>query len=118
MTAIAREETARAILQADPSQAQHWFEYIEALIQASKDDEARRFIALARRKGLAGPKIDALEASTQKPAGARTVLPALANEVSENPLWSGNPADCGGLRLRLYPECGVGVVGQRSPSTI
>src|SRR5258708_16814876 len=26
------------------------------------------------------------------PAG--TVLPPLANEVSENPLWSGNPADC------------------------
>jgi len=36
----------------------------------------------------------ALPSLTPAVTPAGTVLPALSNEVSENPIWSGNPADC------------------------
>ncbi len=49
-----------AALEADPTQAQYWLSYIDALCQAGQDDDARQVLALARQQGLQGDEVDAL----------------------------------------------------------
>jgi predicted O-linked N-acetylglucosamine transferase (SPINDLY family) len=43
-----------AALQADPSVADYWLGYLEALLLAGSTDEARQTLELARQRGLAG----------------------------------------------------------------
>ncbi|ADE10852.1 tetratricopeptide repeat protein [Sideroxydans lithotrophicus] len=48
-------------LEADPARAQYWLSYIEALFQTSQLEAAREVMAMARKNGLHGDDVDALE---------------------------------------------------------
>ena len=49
-------------LEANPSQGQFWLSYIDALIKEKQFDNARNFLVQGKKAGLAGEKVDALEA--------------------------------------------------------
>lgn len=49
-----------AALEADPTHAQYWLSYIDALLQTGQLEEARQVLALARQQGLQGSEVDAL----------------------------------------------------------
>lgn len=51
-----------AALDADPTRGRYWVSYINALIHAGREDEARSVLALAREQGLEGDEVDALVA--------------------------------------------------------
>lgn len=50
-----------AALQADPDQAAHWLDYLEALVAARQFATAAELLALGRGNGLQGPEVDAIE---------------------------------------------------------
>jgi tetratricopeptide (TPR) repeat protein len=52
----------KTALEADPSQGQFWLSYIDALIKEKNFDNARKVLSQGKEKGLAGEKVDALEA--------------------------------------------------------
>ena len=52
----------KTALDANPSQGQFWLSYIDTLIKEKQFDNARNLIEQGRKAGLAGEKIDALEA--------------------------------------------------------
>ena len=47
-------------LNADPAQGQYWLSYIDALIQAGQQDEARQIVELAQQHGLQGDQVESL----------------------------------------------------------
>lgn len=47
-------------LDADPTRAQYWLSYIDALHQAGQSDEARQVLALAQQQGLQGDEVEVL----------------------------------------------------------
>ena len=49
-------------LEANPSQGQFWLSYIDALIKEKQFDNARNLLEQGKKAGLAGEKVDALEA--------------------------------------------------------
>lgn len=49
-----------AAIEADPSRAQYWVSYIDALFQDGQQETAREVLALARQQGLEGAEVDAL----------------------------------------------------------
>ena len=56
----------RTALEASPSQGQFWISYIDALIKEKKFDDAKQVLHQAKMMGLAGEKIDKLEAQLIK----------------------------------------------------
>ncbi len=48
----------KTALEANPTQSQYWFSYIDALIQAGQTDDARVVLAQGRQRGLQGQAID------------------------------------------------------------
>jgi thioredoxin-like negative regulator of GroEL len=52
----------KTALEANPSQGQFWLSYIDALIKEKQFDNARNFLIQGKKAGLAGEKVDALEA--------------------------------------------------------
>jgi tetratricopeptide (TPR) repeat protein len=52
----------KTALEANPSQGQFWLSYIDALIKEKNFDNARKVLSQGIEKGLAGEKVDALEA--------------------------------------------------------
>jgi len=72
----ARVQHARAALQADPTQAQRWVDYVQALLDAAQMAEADKIIALAAQKGLAAPVLQDLarrQAQAQRQLAASTI---------------------------------------------
>jgi tetratricopeptide (TPR) repeat protein len=63
-------------LEANPSQRQFWLSYVDALIKEKQFDNARNVLEQGKKLGLAGQKIDVLEA--QLP----TILPTLNSKSS------------------------------------
>jgi tetratricopeptide (TPR) repeat protein len=55
-----RMQQARTALTANPSQAQHWIDYVQALIDAGDLAEADKTLAVATRKGLAAFELQEL----------------------------------------------------------
>ncbi|MBU1237818.1 MAG: tetratricopeptide repeat protein [Gammaproteobacteria bacterium] len=55
-----------AALNADPESGPCWLHYVDALLLAGHDEEARSVLALARQHGLAGPEVDELVARAQE----------------------------------------------------
>ena len=51
-----------AALEADPTRAQFWLSYIDALTQAGQQDAAREVLGMAQQQGLQGEEVDALAA--------------------------------------------------------
>jgi tetratricopeptide (TPR) repeat protein len=49
-------------LEANPNQGQFWLSYIDALIKEKQFDNARNLLEQGKKAGLAGEKVDALEA--------------------------------------------------------
>jgi tetratricopeptide (TPR) repeat protein len=49
-------------LEANPNEEQFWLSYIDALIKEKQFDNARKVLEQGKRAGLAGEKVDALEA--------------------------------------------------------
>ena len=49
-------------LEANPSQGQFWLSYIDALIKVKQFENARNLLEQGKKAGLAGEKVDALEA--------------------------------------------------------
>ncbi|MFZ2161860.1 MAG: tetratricopeptide repeat protein [Sideroxyarcus sp.] len=49
-----------AALESEPTSAQYWLSYIDALYQAGQVDDARQMLALARQQGLEGDEVEAL----------------------------------------------------------
>jgi tetratricopeptide (TPR) repeat protein len=49
-------------LEANPNQEQFWLSYIDALIKENQFDNARNVLEQGKRRGLAGKKVDVLEA--------------------------------------------------------
>ena len=49
-----------AALDADPARRQYWLNYIDALLQAGKLEDAQQVLALARQHGLQGAEVEAL----------------------------------------------------------
>jgi predicted TPR repeat methyltransferase len=49
-----------AALEAEPTSAQYWLSYIDALYQSGQMDDARQMLALARQQGLEGDEVEAL----------------------------------------------------------
>ena len=49
-------------LEANPSQGQFWLSYIDALIKEKQFGNARNLLEQGKKAGLAGEKVDALEA--------------------------------------------------------
>ena len=49
-------------LEANPSQGQFWLSYVDALIKENQLDNARNVLEQAKRSGLAGERVDELEA--------------------------------------------------------
>ena len=52
----------KAALEANPSQGQFWLSYIDALIKEKQFDIARDVLSQGKKAGLAGERVDALEA--------------------------------------------------------
>jgi len=52
----------KTALEANPSQGQFWLSYIDALIKEKQFDNARNLLEQGKKAGLAGKKVDALEA--------------------------------------------------------
>ena len=71
----------KTALEANPSQAQFWLSYVDALIKENQFDNARNVLEQAKKSGLAGEKVDELEVRLTK-----SLLPqsseASANKVS------------------------------------
>ncbi len=70
-----------AALDAEPTRAQFWIGYIDALVQAGQLDEARKILAQARQQGLEGEQVDALAAcleSAQAVRGSNSASPEAA----------------------------------------
>jgi len=63
-------------LEANPSQGQFWLSYVDALIKEKQFDNARNVLEQAKKQGLAGQKIDALEKQIS------TILPILNSASS------------------------------------
>lgn len=126
-----------AALEASPETSQHWLSYIDALLLASQDEDAREVLALARRHGLSGDAAEALarrlgdsqqgtpspEVEELEDAGQRQALPrndpsAHAMEPSADEIDSlvalfnaGEHSECEDLAVALterYPEHGFG----------
>lgn len=55
-----------AALQARPEQAQHWLDYIDALIQADQEATAREVLELGRQHGLDGEAVEKLAMRLEK----------------------------------------------------
>ena len=64
-------------LEADPTQPQYWLSYIDALVQAGQLQAAREVMAMARRNGLQGNDMDALETLLKGGAPAQGTNTAL-----------------------------------------
>lgn len=62
-----------AALEGEPETAEHWFFYLEALIQTGKINDAREILSLGQSHGLAGQAVDALVARLSEPAVEKTV---------------------------------------------
>ena len=69
-------------LEANPNQGQFWLSYVDALIKEKQFDNARNLLEQGKKAGLAGEKIDALEAQL-----ATSVLV----QNSKSPLPNKNP---------------------------
>jgi protein arginine N-methyltransferase 7 len=52
----------KTALEANPSHGQFWLSYIDALIKEKQFDNARNLLEQGKKSGLAGEKVDALEA--------------------------------------------------------
>jgi len=52
----------KTALEANPNQGQFWLSYIDALIKEKQFDNARSVIEQGKKRGLAGEKVDVLEA--------------------------------------------------------
>jgi tetratricopeptide (TPR) repeat protein len=63
----------KTALEANPTQAQYWLSYIDALIRTGQADAARQVIAAARQRGLDGEPLHQLE----KKLGAISQNPSL-----------------------------------------
>jgi tetratricopeptide (TPR) repeat protein len=63
-------------LEANPNQGQFWLSYVDALIKEKQFDNARNVLEQGKKRGLAGQKVDVLEAQLS------TILPALNSESS------------------------------------
>lgn len=55
----------KAALAADPSHSQFWLSYIDALLLAGQDADARQVLHQGRQGGLAGPEVEALAARVE-----------------------------------------------------
>ena len=91
-------------LEANSSLDQYWISYIDALIQVSQPDLARQFLEEGRRRGLAGPVVDALELRSAAPTATEI------NEVVE--LFNRGNYSEGEVRARdlteRFPQHGFG----------
>eukprot|EP01041_Mallomonas_annulata_P017681 gene17681-36259_t len=58
----------KTALEANPSKVQFWISYVDALIKTNQLDIAKKVIAQGKKLGLAGEKIDALEAQLKPTA--------------------------------------------------
>ena len=52
----------KTALEVNPSQGQFWLSYIDALIKEKQFEEAKNLLEQAKKRGLAGEKVDILEA--------------------------------------------------------
>jgi tetratricopeptide (TPR) repeat protein len=55
----------KTALEANPSQGQFWLSYIDALIKEKQIDNARNVLSQGKKLGLAGERVDALEAQLE-----------------------------------------------------
>ena len=53
-------------LEANPNQAQFWLSYADALIKEKQFENARNVLEQGKKRGLAGQKVDVLEAHYQQ----------------------------------------------------
>jgi len=74
-----------AALEADPTRAQYWLGYIDALHQAGQNDDARAVLAQARQHGLEGEATEAL--------AARIGLEPAMDDLPEGPAAPRETAD-------------------------
>ncbi len=72
-------------LNADPENGSCWLNYIDALLLAGHDDEARNVLAMARQHGLAGPEVDELVARAQEDDEVAESAPAVTASRRRNP---------------------------------
>jgi len=70
-------EQLQALLEANPSEAEHWLNYIDALIVHGQTDIARQVLAMGKQHGLAGEGVNLLEARLKEPLAA--IPKALSN---------------------------------------
>ncbi len=52
----------KTALEANPNQGQFWLSYVDALIKEKQFEEAKSLLEQGKKRGLAGEKVDALEA--------------------------------------------------------
>jgi protein O-GlcNAc transferase len=98
----------QAAIQANPNQGQFWVSCIDALIQASQLDTARRVLDLGVRSGLSGDAVEALRDRLQRLASAvssaaSTVRSMDASETEPIP----RPEPSGGVGARKRKAKGL-----------
>jgi tetratricopeptide (TPR) repeat protein len=82
---VNKPETAltlfKTALEANPNQGQFWISYIDALIKKKQFDNAETVLEQGKKLGLAGEKVDDLEAQLKTIFLAQNSEPSLKNEI-------------------------------------
>ena len=73
----------KTALEANPRQGQFWLSYLDVLIREKQFDNAKKLLEQAKKRGLAGEKIDALEVQL-----ASVIALEKAESISEENLHS------------------------------
>lgn len=100
-------------LDADPTRAKFWVNYIDALFRAGQPDDARQILDLAKQQGMQGGDVDALEARFAH------VSPTASKSSAIHPRYAETRALAELYDQRLYLEVEVAArqITQRFPQS-
>ena len=87
----------KTALEANPSQGQFWLSYIDALIKEKQFDNARNLLEQGKKAGLAGEKVDALEAHLATSFLVQNTESPLPNQKNLNQARSPSQAEVNAL---------------------
>jgi tetratricopeptide (TPR) repeat protein len=87
----------KTALEANPNQGQFWLSYIDALIKEKQFDNARNLLEQGKKAGLAGEKVDALEAHLATSLLVQNPESLLPNQKNLNQARSPSQAEVNAL---------------------